>query len=207
MKIIGITGGIASGKNFIANILAKQLDAKIFDADLEVHKILEFDKKTIDEVAKYFPKSLENTKINRQILGNIAFKDDKNLKILENIIHKKVRENYENFLYCAKNEGCKFIILNIPLLLEKQAYNFDELVAITIFPSIQKKRFILRNKKLGKNNLEDLEERFEKIRAKQFKNFQRVKNADFVINNNFSKEKTILEVEKVAKDIVAKFSF
>ena len=61
MKIIGLSGGIASGKNFIANIIAQKLNAKIFDADLEVHKILEFDKKTIAEIAKYFPTSLENS--------------------------------------------------------------------------------------------------------------------------------------------------
>lgn len=202
MEIIGITGGIASGKNFIANNLAKHLDAKIFDADLEVHKILEFNKKTIDEVANYFPESLENSKINRKILGNIVFQDNKKLKILEDIIHKKVRENYKIFLDFAKNEGCKFIILNIPLLLEKKGYNFDKLIAITVSPSIQKKRFILRAKENGEEILEKLENKFKKISNKQFKNSQRIKNADFVINNNFSKDIAILKINKIAQELL-----
>jgi len=101
MKIIGLTGGIASGKNFVAEILAKK-DAAIFDADKEVHKLLESDKSTILEVSKKFSQSFIDKKINRKILGEIVFspgeKGAKKLKILEKIIHPKIRKNHLEFL-------------------------------------------------------------------------------------------------------------
>lgn len=96
MKIIGLTGGIASGKNFIAEIFAKN-GAVIFDADVEVHKLLESDKSTIEEVINSFPESFIEQKINRKILGKIVFSNSKKLEILEKILHPKVRKKYQSF--------------------------------------------------------------------------------------------------------------
>ena len=59
MKIIGLTGGVASGKNFVAEIFA-QKGAVIFDADKEVHRLLDSDKSTISKVKKIFPESFLN---------------------------------------------------------------------------------------------------------------------------------------------------
>ena len=94
MKIIGLTGGIAAGKNFVSEIFSKE-GAWIFDADKESHKILEENQEIISLVIEKFPQAAQNNKICREILGKIVFGDAKNLKILEEIIYPNVRKNYQ----------------------------------------------------------------------------------------------------------------
>lgn len=201
MKIIALTGAIASGKNFIADILAKKLKCEIFDADNEVHKIYQEDQKIINKVKAIFPKSFKDNKIDRAIISQEIFKKPQYLKDLEQIIHPQVRKNYQKFLSNQKKKNAKFIILNIPLLIEKSGYEYDELVAITIYPSVQKRRLISRAK--ARSNFDEnlLEKKFKEISKRQLNNSQRKKIADFVINNSFSKEKTILQINKYIKSL------
>jgi dephospho-CoA kinase len=81
MKIIGLTGGIASGKNFVAEIFQKN-GAAVFDADKEVHELLESHAEAIKEVKENFPESVIGKKISRKLLGQIVFSDPQKLKIL-----------------------------------------------------------------------------------------------------------------------------
>ena len=92
ISVVGLTGGIASGKNFVAEIFSKN-GAAIFDADKEVHLLLESNQDVIAQIKKNFPQSLVNHKIDRKILGKIVFdkKSAQKLKILEEILHPKVR--------------------------------------------------------------------------------------------------------------------
>lgn len=191
MKIIGLTGGIASGKNFVAEIF-RQKGAAVFDADYEVHQLLELDPATIAEVRKKFPESFSAGKIERKILGKIVFSDVKKLTILEKILHPKVRKKYEEFLDEAQKSKKKFAILNIPLLLETKAYKCDKVVAVVASPSIQKRRFLARTRKNSPKNFaaekNNLEKKFEQIRTKQISNFERKSKADLVVNTNFPKK-------------------
>ena len=197
MKIIGLTGGIASGKNFIAEVFKKN-GAIIFDADAEVHEILRSDKVAISEIAGHFSESVVEGKINRKILGKIVFGDVKKLHILEKILHTKVRKNYEEFLKSAQRRRKKLVVLNIPLLLETKAYKCDKVVAIITTKIAQKYRFLARHKKsFPQNFLEEisgLEEKFHQIKSKQISNLERRKRADFVIFNGLSKSNTIKQV-------------
>lgn len=199
MKIIGLTGGVASGKNFVAEVFAKN-GAAIFDADKEVHQLLESDKSTFREVQKFFPEAIIEKKISRKILGKIVFNDEKKLKILEKILHPKIRKKHLEFLKSAKKSGKKLAVLNIPLLLEKEGYKCDQTLAIIASKAIQKKRFLERAKKNDPKNFlrdkKDLEKKFEQIRSKQISNLERKKRADFVINSSLSKAHTIKQVKK-----------
>lgn len=204
MKIIGLTGGIASGKNFISEILAKN-GAIIFDADAEAHKLLESDAATIAEVKNYFPESFVNNKIDRKILGKIAFCDREKLKILEKILHPKIRKIHLEFLKKSKEQGAKLIVLNIPLLLETSGYKCDYIIAVIVKKEVQKKRFLHREKlKDPKNFLAQkkiLEQKFEKIKAQQATNVERKKRADFIVDNSVSKTQTIKQVKKILSSI------
>jgi dephospho-CoA kinase len=204
MKIIGLTGGIASGKNFVAEVFAKN-GAVVFDADKEVHQLLELDKSTFREVNKFFPESVIDKKIDRKILGKIVFdpkdKSGKKLKILEKILHVKVRKKYQEFLKKSKKEKQKFAVLNIPLLLETEGYDCDKIVAIITSKAIQKKRFLERAKKnhpkIFAAEKKNFEKKFEQIRSKQLSNLERKKRADFVIKNDGSKAELVAAVKKV----------
>jgi len=198
MKIIAVSGGIASGKNFICEILSHKTSATVFDADKEVHDIFKNNKTIISKIKNYFPKSYVGEEIDRKILSKIIFREPKKLKILEEIIHPQIRKNYQNFLTKAKEEKRKFVILNIPLLLENGGYSYDKLIAIVIYPSVQKKRFISRARQNGIKDIGFLEKKFEEITNRQFNNSQRKENADFVVNTSFSKKKTKMQITKIA---------
>jgi dephospho-CoA kinase len=202
MKIIGLTGGVASGKNFIAEIFAKS-GAAIFDADNEVHKLLDSDKSTIAEVQKYFPESLIEKKIDRKILGKIVFADKNKLEILEKILHPKVREQYQKFLKLSQRRRVKLVILNIPLLLEKGGYKCDKIIAIITSKIAQKHRFLNRHKISNSQILEfsKLEEKFYQIKSKQINNLERRKKADFVIFNGLSKGYTMAQVKEILRQV------
>lgn len=197
MKIIGLTGGIASGKNLVAEIFAKK-GAAIFDADKEVHDLLNTDKQTILKVKKEFPQSFVNEKIERKILGKIVFADKKKLEKLEKILHPRVRENYQKFLQQAKKEKRKLVVLNIPLLLETKAYKCDHIIAIITAKSIQKQRFIAREKeKNPQAKISDLNKKFTQITKNQISNQIRKKHADFVIKNDGLKSHLSKQIKKI----------
>ncbi len=205
MKIIGLTGGIATGKNFVADIFTKN-GAAIFDADQEVHKLLESDKSTFEEVKKYFPEVIVSNKIERKILGKIVFDDEKKIKTLEKIIHPEIRKNYQKFLQNAKKDKKEIVILNIPLLLESKGYKCDKIIAIITKKSLQKERFLIREKESNPKNFavekKNLEKKFEQIYKKQINNLARKKAADFVVMNNGSKLDLASQINKILQKIL-----
>lgn len=202
MKIIGLSGGVASGKNLTAKAFAKN-GAVIFDADKEVHEILKSDEEAISLIKRHFPDSLINGEISRQILGKIVFGDLQKLKILEEIIHKKVRKKYQEFSENAKKNNEEIIILNIPLLLEKEGYKCDYTIAIIADKEIRKQRFIKREMLSKKNESEkDLAEKFDRIVNKQMDDQARTSKADFVIDSSGSKDEVNLQVEKILQKII-----
>ncbi len=187
MKVIGIIGGIASGKDTVAKIF-ESLKITVFDADRIVHKIFKDDQQAIFEIAKQFPLSYENGVINRKILGDLILADPQNLKIIEQIIHPIVRNNYQQFINISKENNEKLVVLNIPLLLENNHYKFDKLIAIIADEKTCLKRYLLR---LGydSSNLKDpqifnLIKKFELLRSKQITDQQRIKLADYIVENN-----------------------
>lgn len=200
MRIIGLSGGVASGKNFIAEIFAKK-GAALFDADKEVHNLLQSNSEIISQIRNNFPESFIDNKINRKILGEIVFNNKEKLEKLEEILHPKVRQNYQKFLKKAHQHNKKLVILNIPLLLEKGGYKCDKIIAIIIPEKTQKQRFLQRHLKLNKNyftqNLIQLEQRFYQIKSKQFNNLQRKQQADFIIFNGLSKYYTLQQINKI----------
>ena len=204
MKIIGLTGGIASGKNFVSEIFKKN-GAAVFDADKEVHKLLKSDKSTFDEVLEKFPQAIISKKIDRKILGKIVFADGEKLKILEKIIHPKVRKKYQEFLKISRHQEKEFAVLNVPLLLESKAYKCDKIVAVITSKTLQKQRFLEREKEKYPQNffaeIGNLEKKFEQIHSKQVSNLERKRSADFVINNDGSKLQTIKQVKKILRDL------
>ncbi|MBL6665358.1 MAG: dephospho-CoA kinase [Rickettsiales bacterium] len=201
MKIIALSGAIASGKNFIADILSKKLNAPIFDADKEVHEIYENNPNIIEKIKSLFPDSYKDGKIDRGHVSKLIFKNPQKLQALEAIIHPQVRKNYQLFLKQAKKDNAKFVILNVPLLLEKSGYDYDYLVAIIIYPSIQKRRFIARAKKRGQVDQKFLDKKFAEIKERQLDNKSRKEKANFVVNTSFSKDQTILQVNNIIKNL------
>lgn len=118
-RVIGLTGGIATGKSTVSNLL-KEHGFYIVDADIASRKAVEKGSKGLDEVREVFgDEAIIDGEMNRQYIGQIVFNDVNMRNKLNNIIHPKVREIMEDEKQQALNEG-KNVIMDIPLLFENQ---------------------------------------------------------------------------------------
>ncbi len=202
MKIIALSGGIASGKNFIANIFAKNYNCKIFDADYQTHILLEQDEEVFEEIQWYFPKSIVHNKIDRKKLGAEVFGNQEKLKILEKIIHPRVKKIYDAFLKQAQEEGDDFLILNIPLLIEKGNYRYDSLIAIVTDEKIRQERYVKRElKKDPSQNEKELIAKFNNIVNSQASDIQRTSVAHFVLDGSLTESELTDEVKRIARNL------
>jgi len=199
MIVVGISGGVASGKSFVSDIFAKS-GAEIFDADKEVHDILRNDKSVIKIISKIFPDSIINETVDRKKLGNIVFNSKNKLKLLEKIIHPLVRKRYKKIFLKSRKDKKNILVLDIPLLLEKGGYDCDVVIALIVPKKIQQIRFLQRQKKFEKISF--FKKRFKQITKLQLDNTSRKKMADFVINTSKPK----VETRKVVKNIIKELS-
>lgn len=190
--IIGLTGGIATGKSTVSDIL-KDLNIEVIDADKIAHNVLEYEdvKKKIkdvfgDEVIN------KNGEVDRKRLGKIVFEDNKKLKKLESITHPKILEIIDNKIKKAKSE---LVVLDAPLLFET---NLDEKVDETwvIYASEE-----IQIKRLKKRDGLNKKEALDRIKA-QMDLEKKAKKADVVINN----EGTIEELKNKVKNLIRKRS-
>lgn len=149
--IIGITGGIASGKSTVSSLLMDK-GYKVIDADRISREVVEIGKPAYIEILEYFGSRIlnEDKTINRKKLGKIIFSNDNDRATLNRITHpyifKLIKEEMDK--YC-KSE--KIIFIDIPLLFEEinkyKEYNinFDEVWLIYIDEETQLKRLIKRD--------------------------------------------------------------
>ena len=187
-----ITGSIASGKSTAINLL-KERGFSVIDADVIAHEQLEICKCEIVEVFK--EQILDEAgKIDRQKLGAIVFNDLKKLKILEQILHPKIKEE---ILSRATKLEClgQVYFVDIPLFFEKEdLYAEFKNVAVIYAP----KELLLR-RLMSRNglSLEDAKARVEL----QIDIEQKRKKANFIIDNSGDKENLEQELEKFLRQI------
>ena len=187
MKIIGLSGGIASGKNAVANIFF-ELGIAVFDADAVVHNLYLHDQKIIELVAQNFLETFDGKIINRQILSSLISKNPDQIHVLEKIIHPKIREIYQNFLEKNLQKKADFVVINIPLLLESNQYKTNKIIAIIADEKTRQDRYIQRVvadlKNANPDLINQLKNKFLMLKNKQISDAERIKNADFVIQND-----------------------
>ena len=111
---IGILGDIGSGKSFIA----KSFGYPVFNADYEVNKLYNSDKKVFKKLQKILPKYFYEFPIDKKKVTEAILAKERNLKKIVKIVHLEIRKKMSIFL--IKNKGKKIVILDIPLLLENK---------------------------------------------------------------------------------------
>lgn len=118
MKVIVLTGGIASGKSEVSRIL-RGFGAQVIDADQIVHRILERGKRVKERLLREFgPQILKNGKIDRKALGDLVFSRSDLRERLEKIIHPHVKRIISQQVNELKEKGEKVVFLEIPLFFE-----------------------------------------------------------------------------------------
>ena len=178
---IGILGDIGSGKSFVA----KNFGFPVFNADQEVNKLYTQNRKVFLKLRKKLPNSFTHYPIKKDQVIKSILSDKGNLKRIIKIIHPEVKKKMNFFI--KKNRSKKFIILDIPLLLEN---NINRKKDILVFVESKKKEVFKRLKKRRKFNLK-IYRNFQKI---QLSLDSKKKKSDFIIKNDFN--------DKTAKNYV-----
>ena len=189
MRRIGILGDIGSGKSYVAN----SFGYPVFNADQEVEKIYKKNKKVFFKLKKILPKYVYSFPIKKYEITNAILSNKNNLKKIIKIVHFEVRKKTKLFL--RKNKNRKFVILDIPLLLENKLNKKDD---ILVFIDANKKDISKKLKKRKNFNLKLLY-KFKKI---QLPLVYKKQKSDFIIKNNFSKKGIKKDINKILDKIL-----
>jgi dephospho-CoA kinase len=145
--IIGLTGGIASGKSTVSGML-QDLGAVIIDADKIARQVVEPNQPTWHKIKHRFGEDVfyQDGELDRKKLGAIIFKDGQARTDLNAIIHPAIRERMRQQKEHAQREGIELIVMDIPLLFESELeYMVEKILVVYVPEEIQKNRLMLRD--------------------------------------------------------------
>ena len=193
--IVGLTGGIASGKSTILNFI-KRRKIPTHDSDFVVTYLYKNHSKEFINLLENIglKKSIKLKKINKKIVKELVLSNRRKLKMLEKFIHQKVKLSRDRFIFKNKNLNKKLIILDIPLLFEKKLERICDYVLFANCPHKIRIVRALRRKNVNKKNL-------EQIINLQISNNIKKNKSDFVINTTASKDYTYTQTLKALKKI------
>lgn len=144
MKIIGVTGEIASGKSLVSFYL-KQFNYRVFDADAVVRDLYKRDQQLISKIEQCFRGVVDLRGIDKGKLAKRLIGSPKNWAILEAIVHPVVIERLRMFIALCRRLHCKNIAIEMALLFETGADKFcNYIVLVKTKPKIQHERLIRR---------------------------------------------------------------
>ena len=186
---IGILGDIGSGKSYVA----RQFGYPVFHADKEVKKIYKKNKKCFVRLKKTFPNyifsfPIKKKELSKAILGNLN-----NLNKINKIVHPIVRISLKKFI--IKNKNKKFIVLDIPLLIENKLHRKEYILIYVQAP----KKEITKRLKLRKNYNPSILKKLSKFQI----NLERKKKmSHYVIKNNFKEDNIKKSVNLIRNKIL-----
>jgi dephospho-CoA kinase len=191
MIIVGLTGSVGTGKSTVANLF-KELGAYVVDWDELAREVTRPHSKAWKEIVEYFGKDFlnEDLTINRQKLAEVVFSDKEKVSKLNHIVHPDVLKEDERMNSEIKSlDPDALIIKDIPLLFELTCPVYvDKIVVVSASAQTQLRR--LEEKGITR---EDAKNRIKS----QLSLEEKIKSADFVINNDGSLEETKRQVEEI----------
>ena len=187
---IAVLGDIGSGKSYVA----KQFGYPVFNADVEIAELYKKNRKCYNKLKKIFPEYIVSFPIKKTELIRAIIAGQYNLRKIIKIVHPEIRFNMNNFV--KKNKHKKFVILDIPLLLENKINKKND---ILVFVDAKKNEINKRLKKRPNVNLK-IVEKFKKLQLPvEFKK----KQSDFIIKNNFRNNSIKKNVKIVLEKILS----
>lgn len=192
LKNIGLTGGIACGKNKVADIFHK-LGFYTIDSDVISRKVMEKGESAYIKIVEYFGFDIldENENIIRKKLGSIVFTNKEKLKVLEEIVHPAIFDYEKKLRSQIYGKDDKAVIINhAAKMIESGSFsNYDALIVVTAEKNIQLERLIKRD------NI--TYEQAQNILNNQLSNEERLKFADFIIDNSSDIVNLYKEVKRI----------
>ena len=186
---IGILGDVGSGKSYVA----RSFGYPVFNADLEVGKLYQNDRKIFYKLKKTLPKYFNSFPVNKNEVVNAILAEKKNLKKIVEIVHLAIRKKMNIFL--RKNKNKKIVILDIPLLLENKINKKNDVLIFIQSNKIEIKKRLKKRKNINFK----LIKKFQKI---QLPLEYKKKKSNFIIKNDFKKNSIIKNVNDILKMII-----
>jgi len=194
--LLGVTGGIATGKTTVVRML-EELGAPVIDFDVLARDVVEPDKPAWQEIVAYFGEQVlrEDRQLDRKKLSDIVFRDIEKRKKLESFTHPRIHAEFMAQLGEIVGKDPDAIVqVDIPLLIENNLqYLFHKTLVVYIPKEMQIDRLVKRDK-ISK------EEATDRLKA-QLPIDEKVGYADFVIHNDKSLQETKKQVEKLWKTL------
>jgi dephospho-CoA kinase len=196
IKVIGLTGGIASGKSTVSSML-RQLGADVIDADAIARDVVEPGTPGLAEVARRFPGVLgADGRLDRAKLGARIFFDPQERAALNAILHPLIQEEFRRRTAALEAQGKPLVVYDAALLIENGLHRaMDAVVVVNAPEDVQRRRLMERN---GLTR-EEADARL----ASQMPLREKLQHATWVVENGGTLEATRAQVERIRKELNA----
>lgn len=188
MLLIGLTGGIASGKSFVSECFEAH-GAPVIDADQLAREVVQPGSDGLARLVSHFGESIvnANNELNRKALRDVIFASPQEREYLDNTLHPLIRELSESRIEAARKLAYPYLVYAVPLLVETtQQERFDRIVVVDVPEALQIQRLAVRD---GSSTWQA-----QSILNAQATRQERLAVADDVVDNSMTKEDTEAQV-------------
>lgn len=191
--ILGLTGGIASGKSMISS-WCRNHHLTVIDGDEIAHEVVQVGQPTLDDIVAAFGSQILQTdgSLNRPFLAQLIFQSSEQKQRLDAIMQPRIFDKIEQEIHRHWQE--ETVILDLPLLFEM---HYDQIVDVTIVVAVD---FATQMARLKKRNHLTEKEALQRIQS-QMPLAEKVKRADFVIDNNGSREESYQQMAAILRQL------
>jgi dephospho-CoA kinase len=191
MLVIGLTGGIGTGKSAAAERFAEH-GIPVFNADTCVHRLYEGE--AVAPIETAFPGVVKDGRIDRKLLSEKIAGSPERLLRLERIVHPLVVAAELDFLRAAEKDGAPLAVLEIPLLFETGADSRVDVTVVTSAPQDVQRARVLSRPGMTADKLEHL-------LARQLPDAERRARADYVVDSGTSLADMRIEIDKLIESL------
>ncbi len=195
MRIIGLTGGIGMGKSTAAAAF-RRAGLPVFDADRTVHRLQGRYGAAVPAIAALLPQAVRDGRVDRARLRAAVAADPARLGRLEAILHPMVREAQRRFLQRAHRRGCRWAVLDIPLLLECGGRSGCDLVVVVSAPPAAQMRRVRQRRGMNRDEVAALI-------ARQMPDAEKRRLADVVIRTGLSRWHSLRQIRRLLRRLTA----
>jgi len=189
--IVGLTGGIGSGKTTVAEVFKKLDSVAVYIADIEARKIMNSSDVIRAQLSQAFGKeTYKNNKLNRQYLANTVFESEEKLTILNNIVHPEVKKHFLDF--ATRNADKSYVLYESAILFESNSsQQCDFIISVFLDKEERIKRVLERDKTTEKEVLSRINS--------QWKEDKKLLSSNYIIFNYAIQDtkKSVLKIHNI----------
>ena len=196
--IVGVTGGIGSGKSLVAETICSFENTIYFHADKEAKLLMNNSSVIKDKIiAAFGQKSYDNGVLNNKYISSLVFKNPNQLKILNTIVHPQVKEHFKKFVE-SQNKNTLIIYENAIIFETNSSSICDIIISVNSPRNIRIKRVMKRD-----NSTKIM---VENIMDNQWSDVKKNLLSNYIINN-IEKEETLLKIKNIYNFLTKKLPF